>query len=209
MKVTEMKKELNSPEKRVFDVNVAIEKRSDDTKSRKVIIRAAVINSMSKPLGWGFKERIEKGAFDGADMSDVVAVLNHDFNILYARTASKTLVLTVDDTGLLAEFDSPNTSHGDDLLELIERGDINQASFQFIVDKDRWVNDPDQGEVRIIEKFRKIIDVSPVVFPSYGDTDVAKRSFEEYKETEQTEKKLPASVQHAADEYLLLKLKSI
>lgn len=202
-----MKKELYSPEKRVFDVNVALEKRADDTKSRKVIIRAAVIDSMSKPLGWGFKERIEKGAFDGADMSDVVAVLNHDFNILYARTSSKTLVLTVDDTGLLAEFDAPNTSHGDDLLELIERGDIRQASFQFIIDKDRWVNDPDQGEVRIIEKFRKIIDVSPVVFPAYGDTDVAKRSFDDYKQTLESEKKIPISVIHAEAEFELIKVK--
>jgi len=199
-----MKKELYTPEKRVFDVSVAIEKRADDTRSRKVIIRAAVTNSMSKPLGWGFKERIEPGAFDGADMSDVVAVLNHDFNILYARTSSKTLVLTVDDSGLSAEFDSPNTSHGNDLLEMIERGDIRQASFQFIIDKDRWVNDPDEGEIRIIEKFRKIIDVSPVVFPAYGDTEVAKRSFETFNE----KKELPASVQHAADEYLVLKLKT-
>jgi len=203
-----MKKELYSPEKRVFDVNVALEKRADDTKSRKVIIRAAVIDSMSKPLGWGFKERIEKGAFDGADMSDVVAVLNHDFNILYARTSSKTLVLTVDDTGLLAEFDAPNTSHGDDLLVLIERGDIRQASFQFIIDKDRWVNDPDQGEVRIIEKFRKIIDVSPVVFPAYGDTDVAKRSFDEFKQTIENQKTIPVSVMHAEAEVQLLKRKS-
>jgi len=203
-----MKKELYSPEKRVFDASVALEKRSDDTKSRKVIIRAAVINSLSKPLNWGFRERIERGAFDGADMLDVVAVLNHDFNILYARTSSKTLALTVDENGLQAEFEAPNTNHGDELLEMISRGDISQASFQFIIDKDRWVNDPDNGEVRIIEKFRKIIDVSPVVFPAYADTEVAKRSYDEHKETEQTEKKIPSSVMHAEAEYEYLKLKS-
>jgi HK97 family phage prohead protease len=202
-----MKEEIFKPEKRVFDVNVAIEKRADDTKSRKVIIRAAVTNSLSKPLGWGFKERIEQGAFDGADMSDVVAVLNHDFNILYARTASKTLSLKVDENGLEAEFEAPNTSHGDDLLEMITRGDINQASFQFILDKDRWVNDPDEGEVRIIEKFRKIIDVSPVVFPAYSDTDVAKRSHDEFKQTEESEKKIPPSVMHAEAELELIKVK--
>jgi HK97 family phage prohead protease len=203
-----MKTEKYTPEKRVFDVDVQLEKRADDTKSRKVIIRAAVIDSISKPLGWGFKERIEKGAFDGADMSDVVAVLNHDFNILYARTASKTLSLTTDDTGLLAEFDAPNTNHGNDLLEMITRGDIRRASFQFIIDKDRWVQDPDLGEVRIIEKFRKIIDVSPVVFPAYDETDVAKRSYDEYKITAEAEKKIPASVMHAELELKLISLKS-
>jgi HK97 family phage prohead protease len=203
-----MKTELYKPEKRVFDVDVNLEKRADDTKSRKVIIKAAVINSLSKPLGWGFRERIEAGAFDGADMSDVVAVLNHDFNILFARTASKTLDLKVDEQALTAEFDSPETTHGNDLLVMIERGDIRQASFQFIIDKDRWVNDPDHGEVRIIEKFRKIIDVSPVVFPAYSDTDVAKRSHEEFVTENETSKKIPSAVLHAEAELEVIKLKS-
>jgi HK97 family phage prohead protease len=203
-----MKTELYKPEKRVFDVDVNLEKRADDTKSRKVIIKAAVINSLSKPLGWGFRERIEAGAFDGADMSDVVAVLNHDFNILFARTASKTLDLKVDEQALTAEFDSPETTHGNDLLVMIERGDIRQASFQFIIDKDRWVQDPDHGEVRIIEKFRKIIDVSPVVFPAYSDTDVAKRSHEEFVSETETSKKIPSAVLHAEAELEVIKLKS-
>jgi HK97 family phage prohead protease len=203
-----MKTELYKPEKRVFDVDVNLEKRADDTKSRKVIIKAAVINSLSKPLGWGFRERIEAGAFDGADMSDVVAVLNHDFNILFARTASKTLDLKVDEQALTAEFDSPETTHGNDLLVMIERGDIRQASFQFIIDKDRWVQDPDHGEVRIIEKFRKIIDVSPVVFPAYSDTDVAKRSHEEFVSETETSKKIPSAVLHAEAELEVIKIKS-
>jgi len=210
-----MKKGILSPdaERRFFDATVEIEKRADDQKSRKISIRAAGFNKLSNPLSWGFKERIEPGAFDGADMNDVAAVLNHNFDILFARTASGTLSLKVDDQGLTGEFDAPDTTAGNDLLVMVERGDISKASFQFIVDKDRWVQDPDEGEVRIIEKFRKIIDVSPVVFEAYPDTDVAKRSHDEFQEKNKQEekpedRKVPVCVIHAEAESQYMRLLS-
>lgn len=197
-------KKLLSPEseRRFFDAQLGIEKREDGQKSRKIFIRAAVFNKLSKHLSWGFRERIEEGAFDGADLTDVAAVFNHNMDILFARTASGTLKLSVDKEGLNGEFEAPDTTAGNDLLVLVERGDIRKASFQFIVDKDRWVQDPDEGEVRIIEKFRKIIDVSPVVFEAYPDTDVAKRSHDEFQEKNKPEekpedRKVPVSVIHA------------
>jgi HK97 family phage prohead protease len=179
-----MKKEIYSPEKRYFDANVMVEQR-EGAESREVILRAAVFGKLSKRLSWGFVEKIEEGAFDGADMSDVVACLNHNKDILYARTGSGTLKLETDGEGLKGVFDAPATTAGNDLLVMVQRGDIRKASFEFIVDKDRWVNDPEHGEMRIIEKFRKIYDISPVVFEAYPDTDVAKRSFEEYKKAEE------------------------
>jgi len=195
-------KKMNNAEKRAYDASVSIERRANGLLTRHVTIRAAVFNSLSKSLG-GFKETIDQGAFDGADMSDVVAVLNHDFNILYARTSSKTLSLSIDSTGLIAKFEAPNTSHGNDLLEMIQRGDIRQASFQFMVENDRWVSHPTEGDVRIIQKFKKIVDVSPVVFPAYADTSVAMRS-----RNNNQGKSIPLSVIHAEAEYLLMKIRS-
>lgn len=209
-----MKKGILTPdaERRFFDASVSIEQRAEGEKSRKITLRAAVFNKLSKPLDWGYKERIEPGAFDGADMTDVAAVFNHNFDILYARTSSNTLKISVDDQGLVGEFEAPNTTAGNDLLEMVNRGDIRKASFQFIVDKNRWVNDPDEGEVRIIEKFRKIIDVSPVTFEAYPDTEVAKRSHDEFeKENKPEEKpedrKVPLSVIHAEAEIQYMRLK--
>lgn len=204
-----MPKQIYSPERRIFDATVAIEKREEGDNSRQVTLRAAVYNSLSKRIGWGFVERIEPGAFDAADMSDVVAVFNHNKDILYARTTSGTLKLEKDDAGLTGVFDAPETSHGNDLLVMIQRGDVSKASFEFIVEKDRWANDPDLGEVRTIEKIRKVYDISPVVFEAYPDADVAKRSHEEFvSEVTPPETKVPASVMHAEAEYQYLKVKN-
>jgi HK97 family phage prohead protease len=202
-------KDIYKPERRYFNAEISLEKREEGQSSRSITLRAAVTNKNSKRLAWGFVERIEPGAFDGADLTDVVACLNHDKNILYARTTSGTLKLSTDAEGLLGSFDAPETTHGNDLLVMVARGDINKASFEFTVDKDRWVNDPDLGEVRVIEKFRKIYDISPVVFEAYPDTDVAQRSKQEYEaQNTPPEKKVPASVMHAEAEYQYIKIKN-
>jgi HK97 family phage prohead protease len=164
-------------EKRAFKTKI---ETREGKAGRRIAMTAAVFNSLSRPLGWGFREKIEPGAFADCDMSDVVAIWNHNMDIIFGRTRSKTLRLTVDEAGLQAEFDVPETGAGNDFLISLSRGDVDTASFQFIVDKDRWVMDPDHGEVRIIEKFRKLIDVSPVVFEAYPDTSIAYRRRDEY-----------------------------
>jgi len=204
---------FSDSERRTFESQFFLSGQRSGQNGRKVIVRAAVFNKLSKPLSWGFRERIDPGAFDGADMSDVVAVFNHNFDILLARTSSKTLKLYTDNAGLNGEFSVPDTNAGNDLLILIERGDIRKASFQFIVAKDRWIKDPDNGDIRIIEKFLKIIDISPVLFEAYQDTDVAKRRCDQFMKKNAPERELkdyeiPISVIHAEAEFQLLKLKN-
>ena len=206
-----MDKKTFKPEIRFFDFTPQIEVR-EDKESRIIKGYAAKFDKLSKNLGW-FREKIDKNAFDEADMNDVVAVLNHDFNILYARTLSGTLKLSVDDEGLLYEFDSPNSSAGNDLVEMINRKDISSSSFQFIVSEDKWEQDDELGEVRTILKVKRLIDVSPVTFPAYPDTTVAKRSFDESKQEdtdkdEMTERKIPASVMYAEAELELRKIRN-
>jgi HK97 family phage prohead protease len=113
---------------------------------------------------------------------DTVALLNHEQSLLLARTKSGTLKLVNSERGLHYEFDAPNTSTGNDLLELLERGDIYGSSFAFRVKKDQWEIVKENGqerEKRTILEFSDLIDVSPVVFPAYVNTDVAKRSRDE------------------------------
>jgi len=158
--------------------------------------------------------KIDKNAFDDSDMTDVVAVLNHDFNILYARTSSESLSLGVDKKGLYYEFDAPNTAAGNDLLEQVKRKDINKSSFQFIVKEDKWEQDDEYGEIRTVLKVKRVIDVSPVTFAAYTDTTVAKRSYDASKEEgeendheEEREDKVPFQVLHAEAELELMRMK--
>lgn len=127
---------------------------------------AAVYNSTTD-LGPVY-ETIAPGAFDGADLSDVRLLVNHD-GVPLARSKSGTLHLEVNDRGLryLAVLD--NTSAAANLTSAARRGDISESSFGFTIAAQRW--DRMNGKPhRIIEKIAKVIDVSPVTYPAYQET---------------------------------------
>jgi HK97 family phage prohead protease len=105
---------------------------------------------------------------------------------LLARTASGTLEVKEDDKGLYYRFEMPNTSYGNDLLELYKRGDLTQSSFGFTVDKDSWRLEDGQ-HVRYIESVSSLFDVSPVVYPAYTAASSGLRSAEPNGEGEAEE----------------------
>jgi uncharacterized protein len=171
-------------ERRNFPVTeLRVEERDE---KREVIGHASLFNSLSEDLG-GFREMIEPGAFDSVLQDDVRALFNHDPNLVLARTKSGTLRLSVDDNGLQYRFEPPDTTAGKDLLVSLERGDIDQSSFGFRVKEDKW-EERDGEIVRIIKKFERLFDVSPVTFPAYPDTDVAKRELRDFMESKHPQK---------------------
>lgn len=173
MKRTKMEQQ----EIRVFDSEMRME---GDEESRKVVGYAAVYNSDSEEM-WGFKERIAPGAFEAALGDDVRALFNHDANMLLARTKSGTLKLSSDERGLKYEFEAPKTTAGNDLLEMLKRGDVSQSSFAFTVDEERWDEKTGQKPIRTIMKVKRLYDVSPVTYPAYPDTTAAKRSLDQFR----------------------------
>lgn len=161
-----------------------VEQRAE-SQSNTIIGHAAVFNSRSEDLG-GFTEQIATGAFDDVLNDDVRALFNHNQNFVLGRTISKTLRLSIDEQGLRYEIDIPNTTVGNDLLESINRGDISQSSFGFIVGEDEWEK-KDNNNLRTITKVARLYDVSPVTYPAYPETNAAVRSMENWnKETEKT-----------------------
>ena len=156
---------------------------------------AAVYNSDSEWMG-GFYEQIEAGAFDSVLENDVRAYFNHDENLLLGRVSSGTLRISTDKRGLFYEVDLPNTTYANDLVELMKRGDVNQSSFAFLIEKDRW-EQRDGITYRIIEKVSRLLDVSPVSQPAYPDsTSELKRDLE----TETKEEIDTAAVEDTASE---------
>ena len=159
-------------EKRAATVEAAQEE------SRMISGYAAVFDSDSEDLG-GFTERIERGAFaEAIKVSDVRALFNHDNNMILARTASGTLRIYEDERGLKYEFEAPHTTAGNDVLQMIKRGDINQSSFGFTVEQDSWAK-RDGTTYRTIKKVKRLYDVSPVTFPAYPEASVAVSKLEE------------------------------
>jgi HK97 family phage prohead protease len=138
---------------------------------------AAVFNSNSEPLP--FTERILPGAFMRSlkSRNEVKLFKNHNMDDVLASTRSKTLTLTEDSKGLLAEAVLPNTTAGRDLAELMKRGDVHSMSFGFSVPPkgDNWSDD---GAVRELKEIR-LHEVSIVTgFPAYSATTATIRSLD-------------------------------
>ena len=143
---------------------------------------AAVFDSWSETLGgiFPFKETVRKGAFsDSIARDDIRALYNHDPNHILGRNRAKTLELCEDDKGLYVKISPPDTQVARDLMKSIERGDINQMSFGFIVEEDEW-SSVAGNDIRELKKV-KLFDVSPVTFPAYPSTDVGVRAMESYE----------------------------
>lgn len=145
--------------------------------SRTIVGTATVFNS-AYDMGW-YDEEMSPEVFASADMNDVVALFNHDANMVLARTKSGTLKLNLTGNALEYSFEAPNTTLGNDLLEMVKRGDVYQSSFAFSVEKEDWEEKGGGKPKRIIRSIKKVYDVSPVTYPANPDTMVAKRSYEQ------------------------------
>jgi hypothetical protein len=191
-------------EKRYFNTDTRTEKRDDG--STTITGHAAVFNQMSSDLG-GFREVIAPGAFTDAlnkETLDCRCLINHDPNLLLARSSSGTLQLKETEKGLSYSFSVPDTTYGRDILISMARGDVSQSSFAFTIEDDSWETTED-GEVRTINKIRDLWDTSIVTYPAYPDADdltLAQRSLAIYKEKEENKRQEKDLVKRS-----LLKLK--
>jgi len=156
---------------------LGVEARAED-ENRTLVGYAAVFNSEAD-IGGYWIERISPGAFAEAILGDVRALVDHDPGRLIGRTKSGTLRLAEDDRGLKVEIDVPDTTDGNDLWALVERGDISGMSFGFQVTKQSW-DETLEPPVRTIQKV-ELMEVSAVAWPAYDDTEIGKRSLEEHR----------------------------
>ena len=181
-------------EKEIRNLGNIIIRAMEGEQSRHVEGYALMFDTQSEYLG--FYETISRSAItqELVDSCDVFACFNHDMNKVLARSnnGQGSLKLTVDNVGLKYEFDAPNTSLGDELIEYLTRGDINKSSFAFYIDPldeeaEVWES-KDGTYFRTINKIAEIVDVSPVWQPAYSATSVSKRALDKIEQLE-TERK--------------------
>jgi HK97 family phage prohead protease len=143
-----------------------------DSASPKITGYAAVFDTWTDIGGW-FKESIKRGAFAKTiKENDVRALLNHNPNFVLGRNKAGTLRLREDAKGLAIEIDPPSSVWASDLLVSMRRGDVNQMSFGFDVNK----QDIDLEEnARTLEDVT-LFDVSVVTYPAYPTTSAEVRS---------------------------------
>lgn len=153
-----------------------IEVRADDDGDH-LVGHAAVFNRETV-IGRWFREQVAPGAFKKTiKEADVRHLFNHDPNMVLARTKNGTLDLSEDDFGLA--YDALLNPDDPDAIRVkakVERGDVTQSSFGFIVVADEW----EEGEIhddgtktlplRTIKE-AKLFDTSTVTYPAYTDAD--------------------------------------
>lgn len=175
--------DIQDKEVRYLNHPVEVRAGEDGKESRTITGYAMVFESES--LDMGFTEVIRRGAIteELINNSDVIACWMHNPSWMLARSVNGvgTLKLELDDTGLKYTFEAPNTSTGNDVLELIKRGDVKGSSFAFVVapEGDEWIDRGDGNYIRYINHIAGLYDVSPVVNPAYEGTSVSARSKEQ------------------------------
>jgi len=111
----------------------------------------------SADLG-GFEEIMQPGCLRNADLSGLVARVDHA-GLPIGRYPA-TIQLEDRDDGLHWSVELPRSR--DDIREAVQRGDLKSSSWRMQVGRDRW-----DGDTRHIEEVRSLHDVSVVVNPAY------------------------------------------
>jgi HK97 family phage prohead protease len=140
--------------------------------------------------GFRFVEVIEATALDGADISDVEGVFNHNSDVLLGHTRSGTLQLTRTTDGGLSyriAYDPLDSDHVR-VMRKITKGDVVGSSFMFTAASDGSSWDEEKTDdggslyVRTVSKISKVYDVCPVTSPAYTDATAAKRSLDAHQQ---------------------------
>lgn len=172
----ELKADSDSRSNSEHNINVEIrsvsryETRDDDQGNHIISGYAIVFNQPSCDMG--FIERIDPKALANVDVSQTLALYNHEYGNILARVDANTLKLTVDDKGLAFTCVLPHTTLGNDVYENINNGNIRGCSFGFTVADDEWSVDKDGKENRLITQLGTLSEISLTTIPAYEETSV-------------------------------------
>lgn len=179
-----MPMKVNEREYRDFTLAVIENKEAEDV--QKVVGGYASVFDHPYTLFEGsefvIQEQVASGAFDEADLSDVIFQYNHEGRV-FARTKNNTLTVGPDDEGLAIEADLGGTDIGRQLYQEIKGGYTTQMSYGYTVGEDLWedrkLEDGRTLELRTIKRINKVFDVSAVSIPANDATSISVRNLSE------------------------------
>lgn len=124
----------------------------------------------------GATEIIKPGAFSGCLSQDVRALINHDSTLVLGRTKAGTLTLKEDSRGLWGSIQiNRDDIDAMNLYARVQRGDVDQCSFGFEIERETFV-DLGGGTCRWeIESINPLYEMTVCTFPAYVETGVSAR----------------------------------
>ena len=159
--------------------------KAEEQDGVKIITGRPIVYNSKINLGM-FDEVIDIGALDGADLTDVRFLINHNMSMIPVARSRRnnghsTMQFSVDQQGLNLDWvklDVENNSDSRSLYSAVGRGDVTGMSFMFSVDGEEWENLESDHPTRHITKIGSVVEVSAVTFPAYESTEIYARSKE-------------------------------
>ena len=169
------------------------EEDEDEKEERGLMIVEGYASTFDSPYqlfrsgGIAVYEKIERSAFDGAKMSDVIFQYDHEGRVL-ARQSNGTLGVMCDAHGLYIRADLSGTKAGRELYKEIRGGYTTKMSFGFMLEESDFeevaeedilgfsTGSLDRCYLHTIRKVSEVFDVSAVSLPANGGTAISARS---------------------------------
>lgn len=169
------------PTREIRSLATPIELRADDSKPMLVGYASRFNEPIQPYYDWPeFTEIVHPDCFNRTlrEMSDILALRNHDPDKILGRTDARTARLSVDSLGLRFEVDlNLETSVGRDTEADVRRGDIRGCSIGFCTVKDDVVSDRETGRITRTLLDVDLFEITPAcTFPANPATEVSLRS---------------------------------
>ena len=143
-----------------------------------------IVYEQQTAIGDYFYEEIARGALDGADLSDIKFMINHNDGMIplarHRRGKRSSMDIEIDADGLKIKttLDVENNATARELCSAVTRGDIEDMSFAFgiMVSGEEWRNLDQNMPTRRITKISKVCEISAVNDGAYPQTEIYARS---------------------------------
>lgn len=149
-----------------------------------IIEGCPIVFEQRTAIGDYFYEVIDAHALDGADLSDIKFMVNHDDGMIplarHRRGKRSTMDISVDNVGMHIKttLDIENNATARELCSAVTRGDIEDMSFAFgiVVSGAEWSDLESEMPTRRITKISRVFEVSAVNDGAYPQTSIYARS---------------------------------
>lgn len=161
-----------------------LQKRESDSKVPQIGGLFVVYNSLSEPIFDWMKEEIKPGAGRNSISQkyrpDIKCLFDHKSGQVQGSTKANTFTLIETNDGLDGTCTPPSVTEPVNLMESIDRGDIDSASFGFFYVTTKWRQE-DKFDILEVWDF-DMIEASVVSFPAFTATQIGIRSYLEAQE---------------------------
>lgn len=161
-------------QRQIRSIHSKFETRQEEDGKKFISGYFAVFNS-NYQIWDGANESIDPHAFDETLGNDVRALIDHQTHLVLGRNKAGTLTLRIDSRGLWGDVEiNEDDQDAMNLYARVQRGDVDQCSFGFDIQEEKF-EEREDGSVHWTILKVDLYEVSVCTFPAYEDTSVSAR----------------------------------